>query len=781
MGKTGALGCYTDSNAFFAYRFLTSPLSSESPRLKSRAASSVLSLVLALIFLLHAAHLLRFEWIDRLENTVYDWRLAATAPSGLDERIVIVDIDEKSLASEGRWPWPRDKVAALLAQLTDHYRVAIVGVDMVFAQADESSGIKRLRRMAPALRNASERAAFEQTLNSLAPQLDFDAQLASTLKKRPVVLGYYFNNSMPPRREGALPPPVLQRGFFGARRVEFPAFVGYTGNLSLLQESALTSGHFNMLPDKDGILRRLPMLVQLDGQYYEALCLAMLRQLIKASSIAPQTPTERWIPASYTGVEALELPTLGGSFVLPVDRQGAVNIPYRRLSRNAGVGSGGFTYLSATDVLNQQIGPEHLKDKIVLLGTSAAGLADLRNTPFSSTLPGVEVHASLLAGMLDGTLKHAPAYMLGFEVILLLLTAIFLGLAFLFCSPLIAALGTALIIALQVALNLALYSQAHLLAPLVSPVLLALAMLLGHSLYGYAVENQRKRRLIQSLTRYVPLGLVEQITQDAPQTSPPAHLASLSLLSVQLQNVNALAEKLPAAEMAQLIHAFLTSVSEQIQTHHGTLDKYIGATALAFWGAPQHDPLHARHAIEAALAIEQELREKLAPQFQTRGWPSTALAIGINSGPMLVGDFGSRQRPSYTAIGPNAGFVSQLQGLSSIYGVNIIAGEATRREVVDIIWRELDKIHPVNQPGQAHSIYEPLGLKGAVEPALLDELACWAQFLKLYRRQQWDLAEVQLINLMQSHPRPLYRLYSSRLTNLRHQRLPAAWDSVYSF
>ena len=753
--------------------------------MKSRAARSVLSLVVALIFLLHASTLLRFGWLDRLENLVYDWRLSATAPSRLEERIVIVDIDEKSLAALGPWPWPRDKVATLLVQLTDYYGVELVGVDMVFAQADESSGIKRLRRLAPTLSNASQRAAFEQALNTFAPQLDFDAQLAAALKQRPIVLGYYFNNTMPPRREGALPAPVLQRGFFGARRVEFPAFVGYTGNLPLLEDSALAAGHFNMIPDSDGVLRRLPMLAQLDGQYYEALCLAMLRQLIKAPSILPQNPPERWIPASYTGVEALELPTVQGSFLLPVDRQGAVSIPYRALAPHPGTGSGGFSYVSAVEVLNQQLARQRLQGKIVLLGASAPGLADLRNTPFSSTLPGVEVHASLLAGMLDGTLKHAPAYMLGFEIVLLLLTAILLGLAFLFFSPLIAALGTILIIALHLALNITLYSQAHLIAPLASPVLLAITMLLGHSLYGYALENRGKRRLIQGFARYVPFKLLEQMEQNSTHTSPPARLLPLSLLTVQLQQVNAMTEKLSAEEMAQLIHAFLTSVSEQIHTHHGTLDKYIGATALAFWGAPQQDPHHARHALEAALAIEEAVK-KLAPQFQARGWPALALAMGINTGPMIVGDLGSHLRSNYTAIGPSASFSIQLQQLASLYGVSLIVGENTRRELPDIIWRELDKIHPTPQPGlhqptAAQSIYEPLGPKGSVEQAVLDELARWTQFLKMYRRQQWDLAEVQLVNLMQSHPRPLYRLYSSRLTQLRQARLPEPWDGVCSF
>jgi adenylate cyclase len=755
--------------------------------LKPIPARIVLSVVLAFIFLLHASDTVRFTWLDRLDSAVYDWRLSAMAPAALEDRIVIVDIDEKSLAASGRWPWSRDKIASLLVQLVDHYHAEVVGLDIVFAEPDDSSGIKRLRRMAAA--TGAQRAAFEQALNTLAPQLDFDAQLAATIKQRPVVLGYYFNSTMPPRREGALPAPVLQRGFFGARRVEFPSFVGYVGNLSALQNSALGAGHFNMIPDADGVLRRLPMLVQLDGQYYESLSLAILRQLIGAQKLTPQTPPQRWIPSSYTGVEALELPTLRGTFVLPIDRQGGVTVPYRAVHKDAAAGSGGFTYLSAVDVLNKQVAAERLQGKIVLVGTSAPGVADLRNTPFSATLPGVEVHASLLAGMLDGTLKHAPAYMLGFEVVLLILTTLILGLALMFLSPLISLGVTVAVIVLHIALNLALYKQADLIAPLASPVLLAAIMMLSHSVYGYVIENRAKRQLTQLFGHYVPLQLVEQMARNPESYNMEGRLAHLSLLRAQMRGLgltsSGFVETLPPKELAQLINSFLTAASEQIQTHRGTLDKYIDATALAFWGAPIEDADHARHAVEAALGIERAVKE-LAPQCRARGWPTIEVAVGINTGPVVVGDLGSNIRHTYTVMGQSVSLSTQLQELTSVYGVNIIAGEATKRLVPEIVWRELDKIYalspqdPQASPGQAEAIaiYEPLGLKETVAQTVLDELACWTQFLKMYRAQQWDLAELQLINLSNTHPCQLYALYSSRLSHLRTHAPGNRWDGV---
>jgi adenylate cyclase len=763
--------------------------------LKSNPARFLIASGLTLMLLVHASDTLRFAWLDKLESFAYDTRLAVAAPGKPEERIIIVDIDEKSIAALGRWPWSRDQVANLSTLLTDHYRAALVGFDIVFSESDDSAGIKRLRSMAAT--TGPQRAAFEQALDTLAPKLDFDAQLAAAIKDRPVVLGYYFNSALPPRRDGALPQPLFPRGFFGNRRVEFPQFAGYAANLPVLQASAVTAGHFNMLPDTDGVLRRVPMLAELDGQQYESLSLAMFRQLIGAGTVSPQYPPERWLLSSYAAVEALELNARQGKRILPLDRLGRVTVPFHAVRSQTNVGSGGFTYLSAVDVLQKAVPAAQLQGKIVLVGTSAPGLADLRNTPFSPVLPGVEVHATLLSGMLDGTLKHAPAYMLGFEVVLLIVTGALLGWAVARLSPWRAVALTAGVIAAHIGLNLALYSYANIIAPLASLLLLAAGIFVLNGVYGYFFENRNKRQLASLFGAYVAPEVVEEMALEPGRYSMEGRSAHLTVLFAGVQDFKAISQKLPPKELAQLIKAFLSCTSEQIQKNRGTLDKYIGNTAVAFWGAPMQDMDHANHAVQTALAIQRAVRQ-LAPELKARGLPAIEAAIALNSGPMTVGDMGSTLRGAYTVLGDAVDTGSQLGALAGTYGVSIIAAEGTKRDVPGMAWRELDRVQlPVTSgKGEAITIFEPIGIKpeesseagadignqtadnNTVSKASLDELALWQQFLKTYRAQQWDLAELQLVNLQQARPCPLYKLYAARIARLRAHSPGPKWDGV---
>ncbi|MGH8597593.1 MAG: CHASE2 domain-containing protein, partial [Gammaproteobacteria bacterium] len=251
--------------------------------IKEHGVRIALCLAVLLLFIVHAANWLRLGLVDRLENLAYDKRLTVTMPNTIETQIVIVDIDEKSLTAEGRWPWGRDKLAALLEKMFGEYKVGLAGFDIVFAEPDTSSGLSVLESLAASeFKNDS---AFRDRLAAIRPNLDYDQVFADAIKKYPVVLGYYFNFGSPgadTAKIGALPAPTFVKGTFTGKNIAFRPAQGFGSNLEKLQRAALGGGHFNPVPDPDGVIRRVPMLIEYEGAYYSALALEMARLALGA-------------------------------------------------------------------------------------------------------------------------------------------------------------------------------------------------------------------------------------------------------------------------------------------------------------------------------------------------------------------------------------------------------------------------------------------------------------------------------------------------------------------
>ncbi|HET8666828.1 MAG TPA: CHASE2 domain-containing protein, partial [Terriglobales bacterium] len=381
--------------------------------MKKNAIMIGLGLLLVLIFVGNAARFYQIGIVDRLSAILYDYRLRLTMPQTIDERIVIVDIDEKSLEEEGRWPWGRDRVGMLVNKLFDRHGVALVGFDVVFAERDTSSGLGVLQHLGEG--RLRDDQAYQTALTELRPRLEYDKLLADSFRSRKVVLGYYLTDQSSKRVTGMLPEPVFPAGAFQGRPIRFSAWNGYGANLPELQNAAAAAGHFNPMVDEDGIVRRVPMLAEYNGAYYESLSLAMVRTLLGHPALRAGLATDG--NDGYGGLEWLEMDTPSGRLSIPVDERVSALVPYRG-SR------GSFRYVSAADVLHDRIAPQELKDKIVLVGTSAPGLLDMRATPVAEVYPGVEINANMVAGILDQNLKSRPPWILGAEVFWLLLVGV---------------------------------------------------------------------------------------------------------------------------------------------------------------------------------------------------------------------------------------------------------------------------------------------------------------------------------------------------------------------
>jgi adenylate cyclase len=691
-----------------------------------------------------------------------------TMPRGVDERIVILDIDEKSLGEIGRWPWSRDVMAALVDKLFTRYGVEVLAFDVVWAEPDPSSGMPVLDRLARG--ELAGDGAFRSAYARLRPQLDFDGRFAAAMKGRPVVLGYYFNSEEHAVRANALPRPVLPRGTFAGRNVHFPEWQGFTGNLERYLASAAAAGHFNPLVDDDGVLRRVPLLAEFDGAYYEALPLAVIRTYFARGLGAPPPVEPGYPPQRSRDLEWLSV----GPLTIPVDENAAALVPYRGPKRS-------FPYFSLADVVKDRVPEGALKGRIVLVGATAPALQDLRSTPVDAAFPGVEVHANLIAGMLDEALMRRPWFTDGAEVVLLLAGGTALALLIPLLSAVWASALVALGLALIVAFNLVVWREGALVLPLASSILMTLGLYTMNMAYGYFVESRARRQLAGRFGEYVPPEIVARMARDPARYDMQPRDAELTILFCDVRDFTRTSESLAPDALRDYINEYLTAMSGIIRSRYrGTLDKYIGDAIMAFWGAPLEDPQHARHALLAALDMEKEC-EVLNARFAARGWPRLRIGSGVNSGRVRVGDMGSQVRRAYTAMGDAVNVASRLEGRTKYYGVGILVGEATRGQVTDVLFREVDRIRVKGREG-AITVYEPLGLESEAAPEVRAELELWNQVLAALRAARWSDAERDLAELARRRPgSSLYRVYSERLAALRRAPPAAGGLAVMAF
>jgi adenylate cyclase len=740
---------------------------------KQHLVRIVIGLAITVFFIGHAARIYEVGFINQLDNIIYDARLKMTMPGKGDPRIVILDIDEKSLGEVGRWPWSRNVMARLMDQLFDKYGVALVGFDVVWAERDTSSGMDVLESLAQ--KELKDSGAFQSAYQQLRATLDYDGMFAASIKNRPVVLGYYFNSDEKSAKKNSLPDPILPKGTFAGRSISFPRWNGHTGNLPIYLKNAAAAGHFNPLVDVDGVSRRVPIVLEYEGAYYEPLSLAMLRTLIKIErgafpEVEPVFPPDQMLTRKYGGMEWVKV----GPFSIPVDSQAAVLIPFQGPK-------GAFNYVSIADILGDRVKPEQMKGKIAIVGTTAPGLLDHRSTPVDGVYPGVEIHANLIAGMLAHNLKQYPAYMLGAEVLLLL----FGGVVFSFLIPVLSALWATMVAAtglmLIVGFNFALWSKADTVLPLAASILMTAFIYTMNMAYGYFVESRSKRKFTELFGQYVPPELVDRMASDPEKYTMVPKAAELTILFSDVRGFTSISEALKPEELREYINEYLTVMSGIIRSkYNGTLDKYIGDAIMAFWGAPVEDAQHARNGLLAGMAMQKECKV-LNEKFSARGWPALKIGVGLNSGNVRVGDMGSKVRRAYTAMGDAVNVASRLEGRTKHYGVGILVGQATRNAVKDMVFREVDRIK-VKGKDEAITIYEPVGHESEVDKQTQDELRLWNQTLRAYRSRQWDQVEVNLINLQRMAPdRGLYALYGENVARFRRTPPPPGWDGTTVF
>jgi adenylate cyclase len=728
-------------------------------------ARAGLGILLVSAFLVSEADVFQFGFLQRLELQAYDARVRTFMPGTVDPRIVILDIDEKTLINEGRWPLSRDKFATLVRQLFERYRIKVMGFDVAFPEPDTSSGLPTLERIAAT--DLKDNPEYKSFLDRNRASLDYDRIFAAEIAKYPVVLGFFL--SPKEDRSGVLPTAIYTAETLGSQAFRHTRATGFSGNRPELQKQAVAAGHLSPSLDLDGVTRRIPMLMRIDDGYHEAMSLAVARMYLGNVPLRLHTAKEGKGRDAIGWIDELDV----GGKKIPLDDAMAALVPYRG-------DRGSFRYISVTDVIRGVVPVNDLVDKIVIVGTSAQGLLDIRTTPVSEDYPGVEVHANMVSGILDQTIKQRPLEASAINV----LTIMLLGFPLAFFLPRMTALASTLavasVLAAIFAINVFAWQSQGYVINIAAPGLMVLMLYFLNMAYGFFMEA-RSRQLITGLFgTYVPKELVAQMSKNPEEYSMRGESREMTVLFSDVRNFTSISEGLTPEGLKDMMNTYLTEMTEVIQEKRGTIDKYIGDAIMAFWGAPLTDAEHAVHGLEAALDMQKRIRG-LDDVFTRRGWPVLHIGVGLNCGEMNVGDMGSRFRRAYTVMGDAVNIASRLEGLTKEYGVGILVTENMVASAPGFVYREIDKV-VVKGRQEGLGIFEPIGKVGQVGETLLQEIDRFHKALELYRKQRWDDAEAMLRNLSYAAPESkLFKLYLARIQHFRANLPGPMWNGLWVF
>ncbi|WP_367193325.1 CHASE2 domain-containing protein [Amorphus sp. 3PC139-8] len=607
--------------------------------------------------------------LAQLRNLAFDeYQRLAPRPFDPDLPVKIVAIDEAALAALGQWPWPRRVLGELVDRL-NAAGAAAIALDFALAEPDRSDP-------RAALATLPDSADRDRLLQALPPADAGDLSLAKALSNLPSVLGLILTHG---EKHGEVP---HKAGFASAGddpRPFLPAFESVTAPLPPLAEAASGLGAMNWLPDRDQIVRTVPLLFLVDGKVVPSLAAEALRTAQGASTLVARASNASGQTAfgAASGINAVKI----GAVVIPTDAAGAVRVHFSETDPSR--------LLSAGDVHTGDFDPAEVAGKIVLLGATAPGLLDLRATPLEAAVPGVEIHAQLLEHILSGATLKRPDWASGLEILafagLAILIAVAAGLL-----PVRWSFGLGVVaIAGWVAASWLAFSRAGLLVDPTFPALGTASVLFATTGYVGIREERDRRQIRSAFGRYVAPGLVEELARDPDRLRLGGEIKEMTILFTDMRGFTTVSEGMDAERLTAFVNAFLTPLTDAVLTHRGTIDKYIGDAVMAFWNAPLDDDDHARHGCEAALAMLQAIEAFNAGDHT---YPKVAIGIGLNTGLCCVGNLGSVRRFDYSVIGDDVNIASRLEGQTKSYGVSIIVGEATAHAVPDFALIEFDRV-----------------------------------------------------------------------------------------
>ena len=727
-------------------------------RLAGQDTATLLCLVLS-VSLIYVQTILEYppEWLRRLDFIYYDLRFSAMPlqRSDSDHKVVVLDIDDQSIQTEGRWPWPRQKLAELTESAFDAGAI-VVSFDVVFAEPQPNIVSTLLSKM--------DNPSLEQELAAFYSQFDGDQQLADAMAMGDTVLGYFTTRNAS-YQHNELPLPLISLTEDVAQAFVSYQEEGHTNNLPLFQEVAARSGYVTAFPDSDGAVRRSPLMIRFGDELYPSLALSSVLAYMLVEE-APEVKIETYGP--LRAVRAVKI----AEHWINTDINMNVMVPYRG-------GPFSFPYVSATKLINgDEEARSIIEGAIVLVGTSAAGLYDLRSTPVSEVYPGVEVHANLIDGMLTGEIPYRPDWEKGASFIFLSLFGLLFSFIFPRVSPMILLTLGVSSLALALGVNNYLWMYERMELPIASQLILILATMMIAMSQGFLSEAATRQRIKSIFDQYVPPQHVSTMLLDPDSINLDGETRDMTIFFMDIRDFTSISETLDAVRLKEFLSQVFTPVTQCIFDHQGTIDKYVGDMVMAFWGAPLNDVNHHENAVRAAMEVSRVMHQ-LRLTMKEKGFPEAYVGIGLNSGVVNVGDMGSEIRRAYTVIGDPVNLASRIEGMTKFYGLELLVGESTFTPLADqFLWREVDLIQAKGKE-EAVAIYTPLMDVNEVDQGLFEEEEMYRKARTAYLNQQWDEAEQIFKTLYALRNERLFDIYLDRIAEYRINHPDKDWQGVY--
>jgi len=675
--------------------------------------------------------------------------------------VVIVDIDDQSLKALGQWPWPRTLVADMVTRVMQAGGVAI-GFDVLFAEPD---------RVSPAIAAESFRGLDPQTRDKLKALPGNDEIFADTIKRSRVILGQSgFRDATADPAAGT----PIQTGFATLGPDPKPYLVTFPHllrNLPALEAAALGRGLFSIWPEGDGTIRRVPMAMLADGVMAPSLTLEMLRVVSGSGAILVKSDAGG---IRSVGVRGLEIPT---------DPRGRLWVHYGPHDPQK--------FISAKDLIDGRVPPEKIAGKLVLVGTSAVGLNDLKPTPVHPAMPGVEVHAQILESALTKATLSRPASTALAEIAI----AVLVGLALVAMAPAVGAGGLFLLGGVIAALILGLswyyFSSLRILIDYSFPLGSSFLVYLTLIFTNYLRASAERRRIRSAFSQYLSPALVDELAQSPEKLKLGGERRDMTILFSDVRGFTTISEqyKSDPQGLTALMNRLLTPLTNVIIERKGTIDKYMGDAIMAFWNAPLEVPDHEAAACDAALTMVDALaalNQEREREAEAAGLPFIPMKVGVglNTGPCVVGNMGSDLHFNYSVLGDAVNLASRLEGQSKNYGVAILIGSATAAAVRDrFAVLELDRLQ-VKGKTEPEIIYTVVGREEVARGASFQRLReLNAAMLSSYRARDWQQA-LEIILLCREIGKgfgldDFYALYVGRIRTLIEAPPPDEWDGVY--
>jgi len=735
----------------------------------------LLAISLIITSLILVLYFIKPVFTEILESKTLDLRFLYRGPVSTTGTVVLAKIDEKSLDTIGKWPWPRTTFAGLIEKL-DQAGASVMVLDVGFFEPDEGAAFEVLRDLGMEL--ASKDLLSPEimiVLEKRAEVLGPDFQFAEAIQKAKtkVVLGYFFHPTaagITHLEKGAVQEKLKLIKSSAYRMIRYrseeaksvPLITMYMpeANVPVLSEATRLSGYFNIFPDPDGVIRWMPLVLRCERYLFPSLS-------VRALEAYQGGGMSRLTLSSY-GVESLRV----GETEIPTDEAGRMMIPYPGPQ-------GAFAAFSVSDILEDKVPREELENKIVVVGATAVGLYDLRVTPFSSTMPGLEIHAAVMDGILSNRFLVRPEWLSLFDIVLIVFVGVGLGTLLSRVRAVGGALWSGAFLVGYSVFAQFMFSSRGVWISVVYPCLNLVLIYSSVTVVRYLREERERQKVKHAFNHYLSASVVNDILRDPEKLKLGGDKQTLTVLFSDIRGFTSISERLTPEELVRLLNRYLTLMTNIVFKYEGTLDKYMGDAIMAIWGAPLWQNDHASRACDAAVDMIRTL-SRLQPILDEMQIPQFRIGIGINTGDMVVGNMGSDERFDYTVMGDAVNLGSRLEGTNKEYGTSIIISESTYQNVKDrFLCRDLDCIR-VKGKMEPITIYELMGRLQETS-AERDLAERFHVALSLYKARNFKEALVKFEDIMQiSAQDGPSKLYLERCRQYLLQPPPGDWDGVFT-